>query len=114
MCLGDGLDTMMTRECASLREWAAEEFATHGFEVRANADGVFWVVLEPPVTRTDLLRFTICRITPCIVVMVEDAKARRQFCSTGNVAKAMAFVRDVADKTVLAEANAHSAHRALQ
>ena len=84
MCLGGELDTMAKRECAALGEWAAEEFACHSFEVRTNTDGVAWVVLEPPSTRIELLRFTICRIVPCILVMVEDADARRQFCSSGR------------------------------
>ncbi len=114
MCLGEELDTMAKQECAALREWAADEFATHDFEVRANAEGISWVVLKPPLARTDLLRFTICRIAPCIMVMVEDADARRQFCSSEDVEGAMAFVRNVVDETVFAAMNAHPAHRVLQ
>ena len=114
MCFGDELNTMATHECAALKVWAEEDFASHDFEVRTNADGVTWVVLEPPLARNDLLRFTICRITPCIMVMVEDADARRQFCSSGDVEGAMAFVRNMADRTILAAANAHPAHQVLQ
>ena len=114
MCLSGELDSMAQHECAALREWAMEEFPSHGFDVRTNADGIAWVVLEPPPARTDLLRFTICRIAPCIMVMVEDADARRQFCSSGDLEGAMAFAYNAVDRTVLAAANAHPAHRVLQ
>ena len=114
MCFGDGLDTMVRHECTSLRAWAAQEFSSHDFVVRANAEGLTWVVLEPPAPRTDLLRFTICRIAPCVMVMVENGDEAAQFCSTGDVEAAMAFVRNAADQAVLTAMNAHPAHRPLQ
>lgn len=114
MCFGEGLDTMVRHECTSLRAWAAEEFSSHDFLVRANAEGLTWVVLEPPTPRADLLRFTICRVAPCIMVMVENGADERQFCSANDVAGAMAFVRNAADEAMLAAMNAHPAHRPLQ
>lgn len=115
MCLGEAqLDTMAERECASIRVAAADHFPDHVFGIKANEDGQQWVVLEPNPVRSELLRFTICRISPCVMVMAEDATGRRQICSTATVDEAMAYARNTADAALLARANAHPAHRVLQ
>jgi hypothetical protein len=115
MCLGEaGLDTIEASERESLRAAAGDAFPSHRFGVHANADGISWIVLEPSATRADLLRFTICRIAPCLMVMAEDASGRRQICSTDGVGNAMAFARQATDQAVLAAMNAHPAHDVLQ
>lgn len=115
MCIGEaGLDTIGAIERERLREAAGDAFPAHRFGVHANTDGISWVVLEPSTIRADLLRFTICRIAPCLMVMVEDAVGRRQICSTDGVGEAMAFARLATDQAILAAANAHPAHAVLQ
>ncbi len=115
MCIGEAdLDTIGARERESLRMAAGDAFPSHRFGVYANADGISWIVLEPSTVRADLLRFTICRIAPCLMVMVEDATGRRQICSTDGVGNAMAFARQATDQAILAAVNAHPAHGVLQ
>ena len=115
MCMGEaGLDTIGLRERESLREAAGDAFPSHRFGVHSNEDGISWVVLEPSAVRAHLLRFTICRIAPSLMVMVEDAAGRRQIRSTGSVGDAMAFAREAADQAILATMNAHPAHGVLQ
>ena len=115
MCIGEaGLDTIGAGERESLRRAAGDAFPAHRFGVHANSEGISWIVLEPSESRADLLRFTICRIAPCLIVMVEDASGRRQICSTDGVGNAMAFARQATDQAVLAAMNAHPAHAVLQ
>ena len=115
MCIGESTnDTLSAAEQTVLRDVAAAEFPTHAFAVRANADGIAWVVLEPRTIRADLMRITICRIDPCVMVMIEDSAARRQICSTADVAGAVAFVRNASDQALLAVMNAHPASPVLQ
>ena len=115
MCIGEmGLDTIGLGERESLRVAANEAFPAHRFGVHANADGISWIVLEPSAIRPDQLRFTICRIAPCLMVMVEDASGRRQIRGTDGVGDAMAFARQATDQAILAAMNAHPAHEVLQ
>lgn len=115
MCIGESAnDTLNTTEQGYLRDVAASEFPTHDFALRANEDGINWVVLEPRFLRADLMRVTICRIAPCVMVMIEDRDARRQICSTADVAAAVAFLRNAVDQAVLAMMNAHPAHAVVQ
>ena len=93
---------------------AHDAFPAHRFGVHANENGISWVVLEPSLIRADQLRFTICRIAPCLVVLVEDASGRRQICSTDGIGNAIAFARLATDQAVLAAMNAHPAHEVLQ
>ena len=109
-----GLDTIELGERESLRAAAGDAFPSHRFGVHANAEGISWIVLEPSAIRADLLRFTICRIAPCLMVMVEDSAGRRQICSADGVGDAMAFARQATDQAILAAANAHPAHKVLQ
>src|SRR3978361_1792081 len=95
-------DTLDAGERAYLRDIAATTFPAHDFSVCANRDGINWVVLEPREVRADLMRVTICRIDPSVIVMLEDQDSRRQICSTASVADAVAFVRDATDQSVLA------------
>ncbi len=114
MCIGEsGADTLHGAEQRFLRAVSATEFPAHAFAIHGNDDGQVWVVLEPSSARPDLPRFTICRIDPCVLVMVEDHGARRQFCSTSNVEDAVAFVRHATGQAVLAVMNAHPASPVL-
>ena len=115
MCIDecDG-DTLARGDCALLRAAAAEALPAHRFDQCANADGLVWVVLEPPAARPDLLRFTICRIAPCVIVLVEDACGRRQIVSTTHIHDAVAAARNAADQALLAAANAHPVHPSVQ
>ncbi len=115
MCIGESNgDTLAGSDCAVLREAAVESLPAHRFDQCANADGLVWVVLEPPAARPELLRFTICRIAPCVMVLVEDACGRRQIVSTSDVHDALAVARHAADQAMLAAANAHPAHASVQ
>ncbi len=115
MCIDEaGFDTIGAEEREGLRAAAGVAFPAHRFGVHANADGICWIVLEPSTIRDDLLRFTICRIAPCLMVLVEDTSGRRQICSTDGVDNAMAFARQATDQAVLAALNAHPAHEVLQ
>lgn len=115
MCIGEaGLDTIGASERESLRAAAGDAFPSHRFGVHANEDGISWIVLEPSAMRADQLRFTICRIAPCLMVLVEDAAGRRQICSTSGVDDVIAFARQATDQAILASMNAHPAHDVLQ
>ena len=115
MCMGEAsLDTIGAQERESLRAAAGHQFPAHRFGVHANDEGMSWIVLEPSAKRVDLLRFTICRIAPCLMVMVEDTAGRRQICSTDGVGHAMAFARQATDQAIFAATNTHSAHGVLQ
>ena len=113
MCIGEALDTIRPGEREHLRMAASEHFPTHSFDVHDNGEGLIWIVLDPPLRRADLLRFTICRISPCVMVMVEDGEARRQFCSANDAIDAMAVARRAADHALLATTT-HEAHAMLQ
>ena len=105
MCIGEmGCDTIDYAEREHLRIAAEDAFPAHDFEVQANNEGMIWVVLEPAVLGADLLRFTICRIAPCLLVLAEDQFGRRQICSTQGVADAIAFARSATDQAVVAAA----------
>ncbi|WP_158810304.1 hypothetical protein [Beijerinckia sp. L45] len=106
-------DTLDLTEQSYLRAIAVSEFPTHAFTLRTNEDGITWVVLEPGAGRADLMRVTICRLDPCVMVMIEDHEARRQFCSTVSVADAVEFVRNAADQAILTVMNAHPASTGL-
>ena len=114
MCFADDLDSIGAPDCSALQAFACETLPSHSFAVRKNAEGIAWVVLEPPVLGPEHRRFTICRISPCVMVMVEDAAGRRQICSATDVEGAIEFVRAAADQAVLAAANAHPSHETLQ
>lgn len=105
MCIGEaGFDTIDFAERERLRVAAEDAFPAHGFEVQANDEGMIWVVLEPLTRGADLLRFTICRIAPCLLVLAEDHLGRRQICSAQGVADAIAFARNATDQATLAAA----------
>lgn len=113
MCLGEAtLDTIGPREQEQLRMAATAGLPTHRFDVRANAEGTSWIVLEPPTARDHALRFTICRITPCVILMVEAASGRRHFQSFADIDGVVAFARSATDMTALA--GAHNGPAGLQ
>jgi hypothetical protein len=115
MCLAeDHFDSLTDSEQLCLRQTAANEWPSYQFRVEINREGLRWVVLEPLRMTTANPRFTICRVHPCIMVLIEDEDARRQFCSASNVADAIGFIRLAADQALLAAMNAHPAHTHLQ
>ena len=62
----------------------------------------------PPKLRSpELLRFTICRIAPAVVVMIEDEAARRQFRGLATVDAAVDFVCEVVAEATQAMADPH-------
>jgi hypothetical protein len=93
MCFGEGgaADTLRDGDTTLIMNSAGRDLPAHAFSLRRNGDGVTWVVLDPHDPTH--LRFTICRVDPCVMVMIEDPFARRQFRSVATVEDAMSFVR---------------------
>ena len=115
MCIGESSgDTLDIAERDFLRAAAATAFPDHSFSVLNNEDGIHWVVLEPAVLGPATLRVTICRIDPCVMVMMEDEASRRQICSASTVEDAFGFARLASDQALLAAMNAHPAPATLQ
>jgi hypothetical protein len=115
MCIGEGAgDTLHASEASFLQHAAASEFPAYACAVHSNGSGMSWVVLDPSFASPALLKFTICRIDPCVMVMVEDRDARREFCSTSSVEDAVAFMRHSMDQAMLAVVNTHPASPVLQ
>lgn len=108
---GDRLsgDTLHGDEQVFLRRHAPDAAPTHRFLLETSRDGVVWAVLEPDPAIAGLPKFTIGRVAPSVIVMVEDAEARRQFCSTPSVEEAMRFVQAVTHEAFAAR-NLHAAH----
>ena len=99
MCMGESAaDTLRGDEQAFLADAVAELFPTHSFAIRKTDDGMVWAVLEPMESDPFGMRFTICRIDPSLLVMVEDRHAHRHFQTTSNVEDAMDFVRYAIDQ----------------
>lgn len=106
MCIGEGaLDTIGPHEQEQLRLAAGAAMPTHSFAIHANGEGTRWIVLEPQPSLGLGLRFTICRIAPSVVVMVEAPSGRRQFCSFDGIDGVMAFARSATADIVLAGAH---------
>jgi hypothetical protein len=94
MCIGESTgDTLGTAELAMIRDVAAIEFGAHDVALHRNDDGIEWMVLSPRGHTDALLRFTICRIDPAVMVLVEDCEKRRQIRSVPDVAAALDVVR---------------------
>ena len=92
MCIGDSTnDTLGGTERALIAEAAEADLPDHRVAFEANEDGIIWAVLTP--SAPDLLRVTICRIDPCVVVLIEDADQRRQIRGLADMVEALAFVR---------------------
>ena len=112
MCFGDLSDTLHRFELDDLREAGRRCLPGYVFSVHAN-DAISWVVLSPPDPRR-LPRFTICRIAPCIMVMVEADGEPRRFASTPDVEGAIGFAGHVVEQTVLALHNIHEPAEMMQ
>jgi hypothetical protein len=111
MCIGEATgDTLERHEQVYIGTIAARDFPAHDFDLRRNADGITWAVLNPRGSAPTLLRFTICRIDPVIMVMIEDAHARRQFRSVATIEDAAAFLRDVDAETTAGLDGDHVLH----
>ena len=116
MCIGETTsDTLDQAEQTFLAEIADSQFPGHRFALRNNDDGITWVLLTPRENETSApFRVTICRVDPCIMVMLEDRAARRQFRALSNVAEAVDFVHAMSDQLLLAAAGRHEAALSLQ
>ena len=114
MSIGEGLDTLRSQEQSFLRSAAAAQFPNHSFSIRHGEDGLAWAVIAPRLSQRCAICFTICRIDPCLMVMVEDREARRQFRSAANVEDAMAFVQMASEQAILSSTQAHPAPEAVQ
>jgi hypothetical protein len=115
MCMGEPAAGMLRGdEQAFLIDAVAERFPMHDFAIRETDDGMVWAVLEPMESDPFGMRFTICRIDPSVIVMIEDRHANRHFCATSNVKDAMDFVRHAIDQVNLAAMNAQPVNLVLQ
>ena len=114
MCIGEGVDTLGLREQILLRTAAAEGMPNHSFFICQGEGDLAWAVMAPLSSDDAALRFTICRIDPGVMVLVEDRNARRQFCSVANVEDAMAFIQIASEQAILASMHAHPAPETMQ
>lgn len=109
MCIGESSrDTLHPSEQLFFTEAATRDLPTYEASIHRN-DEIAWVVIEPRRAYGDMPRFTICRIAPCIMVMVEDRQAQRRFSSMPSVEEAMAFACRTAQEALLARHNGHPA-----
>ena len=97
MALGELLDdTLGAAEQDLIASRCHHALPAHALALHSNDEGVTWVVLTPPTITPELLRFTICRIAPSVMVMIEDAAARRQFRGLATVEAAIDYVCEMA------------------
>lgn len=113
MCIGETHDTLDALEQAFLTRIAEAEFPTHRFALRSNDDGITWALLTPEAIVGTLPTVTICRIDPCIMVMLEDRYARRQFRSLASVEEAIDFVHAMSEQALLSAAGLRDQEPAL-
>ena len=114
MCIGEGSsDTLDAAEQVFIRTLVAKRLPGYGSDVRNNDDSLTWIVLKPAHMR-GLPRFTICRIDPCIMVMVEDGGKQRRFASMANVEEAIDFACGTVHASALALRNVHAAPEMAQ
>lgn len=115
MCFGEnGSDTLQDEEQAKLRQAAQSHLPTYEFTLHSNDDAITWAVLEPPPSGLRMPKFTVCRIDPCIMVMVEGHGIDRRFSSMANVEDAITFASHAAHSAVLALHNVHAAPELAQ
>lgn len=108
MCIGeDKSDTLQGSDQSFLRDASASRLPAYDFSLHSNTDDITWAVLEPQKQGIEMPRFTICRIDPCVMVMVENQTDQRRFCSTLSVEEAMAFACHTAEAAVAAFMNVH-------
>ena len=96
MCIGEtGRDTLSEMEQMTICD-IARGFPAHEFSLRHNESGITWAVLSP--RGPHLPRVTICRIDPCLIVMVESDRHLRSFRSVPTIDAAADALRAVVDE----------------
>ena len=108
MCIGDSNDTLLGSDRATIADVASRDFPAHDVAFECNADGMTWAVFSPRARQAALPRVTICRIAPCVMVLIEDAQARRQIRGLANVEDALDFGRLACDHALSAAAGVGS------
>ena len=107
MCIGEsGSDTLQAAEVNMLKEAAGRSLPSYDCSLHSNDDAITWAVLSSKRVGPQMPRFTICRIDPCIMVMVED-RAERRFSSAPCIEAAIEFACQTALSAVLAINNVH-------
>ena len=108
MCVGESAaDTLDGTEQAFLQAATLRHLPGYGAQAHVNEDFIAWTVLAPDVPT--MPRFTICRIDPSLIVMVEDATSWRRFSSAASLDDAVAFVRRTVSEAAGALRNVHAA-----
>ena len=114
MGLGDGLgDTLGPADQDLLASRCQKDLPTHALRLHRNDEGVIWAVLTPPAITPELLRFTICRISPSVMVMIEDEAARRRIRGLASMQEAVDFVCLAAAEAVPSLAGASAGSRSM-
>ena len=89
-------DTLATAEQDLIAHRCQHALPSHDFALHSNGHGITWAVLTPPAITPEYLRFTICRVSPAVMVMIEDEASRRQIRGLESVEAAIDFVCEVA------------------
>ena len=106
-------DTLVRAEQDLIAGRLSKDLPTHALALHRNEEGMTWAVLTPPAITPELLRFTICRIAPSVMVMIEDEAARRQFRGLASVEEAIDFVCLAAAEAMQALAGGTDGGRSL-
>ena len=114
MALGELLDdTLGASEQDLIASRCHHALPAHALALHSNDEGVTWAVLTPPAITPELLRFTICRLSPSVMVMIEDAAARRQFRGLATVEAAVDFICEMAAEAMQSLAGVQMGSRAV-
>ena len=106
-------DTLRVEDQDVIARRCHRELPAHALSLHRNDDGVTWAVLAPPPITPELLRFTICRVAPSVMVMIEDEEARRQFRGLASIEEAVDFVCVAAAEAMQSLAGVHAGNRSL-
>jgi len=106
-------DTLQAEDQDLIASRCNSDLPAHALSLHHNDEGVTWAVLAPPPITPELLRFTICRVAPSVMVMVEDEEARRQFRGLASIEEAVDFVCAAAAEAMQALASVHAGSRSL-
>ncbi len=104
-------DTLQVEDQDVIASRCQHDLPAHALALHRNDDGITWAVLTPPAITPELLRFTICRVAPSIMVMIEDEAARRQFRGLASVEEAIDFVCTMAAEAMQALVGIHAVSR---
>jgi hypothetical protein len=114
MCFGEnGSDTLRDGEQVLLRTATSQRLPRYDCTLRTNDDAITWAVLSPAAGDA-LPRFTICRIAPAIMVLVEGEGQARRFASAPTVEDALAFAEQVVQAALFTGKTIHSAPEMVQ